>query len=405
MKSKKLKGFTLIELIIVLAIFGLLIMGALQLVDPVSKIATRTSTRENNSAAVDNVKQYLEGSLRYAQYINVFSNEYNNAIYSNWGSFNSGNCHISGGVAYTGTAQEKREAAMKAFVEKYFDGREGPDFCNKCTNCNAGKYSSCTDSGKHFLPLRVTVRAIEIDNASGGSIREYMYDFESGNSFKKSDGNVVREVKPGKALLGNGTNPINPIYINQNFYFKLGYNRLTADGVSGKTYPYSSNLSSTPPKDKTIYWANIEDEKEIGGTNAAYPISSKQFGITIATYSDRFNSSGKGLVFQSPMALTNSSMALTNINTNNNNKLRDYYKVARTLPDGAAKKEAHPVQGPAFQVYRYGNDYSGNGDIVSMQEQAYGIALLGSDTIRDHMDKIFIIYVLPSDLHYEDFVK
>jgi len=63
------------------------------------------------------------------------------------------------------------------------------------------------------------------------------------------------------------------------------------------------------------------------------------------------------------------------------------------------------VQGPAFQVYRYGNDYSGNGDIVSMQEQAYGIALLGSDTIRDHMDKIFIIYVLPSDLHYEDFVK
>ena len=36
MKQKQLKGFTLVELVVVMAIFSMIMFGALQLMDPVS---------------------------------------------------------------------------------------------------------------------------------------------------------------------------------------------------------------------------------------------------------------------------------------------------------------------------------------------------------------------------------
>ena len=43
MKQKQLKGFTLVELVVVMAIFSMIMFGAMQLMDPVSKIFQRTS--------------------------------------------------------------------------------------------------------------------------------------------------------------------------------------------------------------------------------------------------------------------------------------------------------------------------------------------------------------------------
>lgn len=76
MKRTKAKGFTLIELIVVVAIFSMIMFGALQLMDPVSKIFQRTSNYETSAATVDNVKRYIEGSVRYADFINVYEGSY-----------------------------------------------------------------------------------------------------------------------------------------------------------------------------------------------------------------------------------------------------------------------------------------------------------------------------------------
>ena len=46
MKQKQLKGFTLVELVVVMAIFSMIMFGAMQLMDPVSKIFQRTSNYE-----------------------------------------------------------------------------------------------------------------------------------------------------------------------------------------------------------------------------------------------------------------------------------------------------------------------------------------------------------------------
>lgn len=72
MKKKVLKGFTLIELIIVMAIFSLLMLGAMSLVDPVSKIYKHSNDFERTYSYVDNIQNYLQGSLQYADNIWIY---------------------------------------------------------------------------------------------------------------------------------------------------------------------------------------------------------------------------------------------------------------------------------------------------------------------------------------------
>ena len=66
MKNKILKGFTLVELIVVIAIFSILMTGALALVDPVSKINKSSSDFEKTYAYVDNIQDYIKTSVQYA---------------------------------------------------------------------------------------------------------------------------------------------------------------------------------------------------------------------------------------------------------------------------------------------------------------------------------------------------
>ena len=75
MKKKILKGFTLIELIIVLAIFSVLMIAAMSLVDPVSRIFSHSQTYEQTYAYVDNIQNYLEDSLKFADNLWVYQGD------------------------------------------------------------------------------------------------------------------------------------------------------------------------------------------------------------------------------------------------------------------------------------------------------------------------------------------
>ena len=76
MKKRKFKGFTLIELIIVMAIFSLLMVGAMSLIDPISKIHSRANTGENSYAYVDNIQNYLQDSLEYSDHLWVVQGDF-----------------------------------------------------------------------------------------------------------------------------------------------------------------------------------------------------------------------------------------------------------------------------------------------------------------------------------------
>jgi prepilin-type N-terminal cleavage/methylation domain-containing protein len=67
LKNKaKLKGFTLVELIVVVAIFGLIMTAALSIMKPVGDLFVSTSKYETARANSDNVRQYIEENLKYA---------------------------------------------------------------------------------------------------------------------------------------------------------------------------------------------------------------------------------------------------------------------------------------------------------------------------------------------------
>lgn len=70
--KKRKSGFTLVELIIVMAIFSILLVGAISLVGPVQKIFKNTSHSEKIGSYINNTQKYIEDSLKYAEYLWVY---------------------------------------------------------------------------------------------------------------------------------------------------------------------------------------------------------------------------------------------------------------------------------------------------------------------------------------------
>ena len=72
-KTKMLKGFTLVELVVVMAIFSMIMFGALALILPVSNQFRSTVKFENVRSNLDNIRLYIEGSLRYADRVHIYT--------------------------------------------------------------------------------------------------------------------------------------------------------------------------------------------------------------------------------------------------------------------------------------------------------------------------------------------
>lgn len=71
--NKKLKGFTLVELIVVIALFAMIMFGAMSLLGPVSNQFRSTVKYENVRANLDNTRLYIEGKLRYADRVWIYT--------------------------------------------------------------------------------------------------------------------------------------------------------------------------------------------------------------------------------------------------------------------------------------------------------------------------------------------
>lgn len=74
-KKTMKKGFTLIELVVVMAIFSILLVGVMSLTGPVSKMMQSASLSEKTYSYAHNIQVYLQGKLEYADNLYVYTSD------------------------------------------------------------------------------------------------------------------------------------------------------------------------------------------------------------------------------------------------------------------------------------------------------------------------------------------
>jgi prepilin-type N-terminal cleavage/methylation domain-containing protein len=161
-KRKTVKGFTLIELIVVMAIFGIVMAAAMSLMKPVSDMAILADVRDSGTAQVNSISSYLQTQLGAVEYLMVT----NDATLSTTVTYTDkdGNDHTIPAVAYDSTTGNPVEPKMNdyvnAYVRRYYEGvlKKGSQV-NGTLTYGTGK-----------------VHALMVDNTNGGILTEWIYD-------------------------------------------------------------------------------------------------------------------------------------------------------------------------------------------------------------------------------------
>lgn len=319
-KRKKFKGFTLIELIIVMAIFAILMVAVMRVINPLSRMMKKASIQEANSAAVDNMKRYFEGSLRYAEAVETFEG----CLVDNTGK--SYTDYSTSELALLG-ASNNEEAAVINFLDNHYTDKTIPGSENQF-------------EGK--------VRMLKIDNGAGGAVTEYEWDFTAGYTYQQYDinGNKIQK----QALKDDGSlafedDGVTPLYIDDlgvvhaeldnrqefnnvinsvyyedySFFFTPGYNEMQT--IFDSTVVNS--LFNTDDDDASDYYASVQPILAPNG-NTYGSFTPDMFSLSVITYKKdapradlpddpNTTESEEAPAFKSPFALSNINMSLVNI--------------------------------------------------------------------------------------------
>lgn len=402
MKKKKLKGFTLIELIIVMAIVSIIMAAVMILVDPVSKMMKKASIQEANSAAVDNVKRYIEGNLRHAT-----------AIEAHLGALTD----IDGSALDTSS-----EGAKVASLEKVAKNFADQYYLNRAKDDNT--------------PYQGKIHVLEIDNTNAGRINEYTIDFEAGYTVSEPDalGNFTTKVNVWSKLedwdhTGVGADPTYPAYIKKeanvinptyyedySFFIEPGYKDLSATDIAASdSRNYVAELQ-TIERDRV----NVDGTPVLkaDGTIETYTVESftpNMFAMSIVTYKnsgiypktadDPSTTEDETRLFESPAAVSNISMSLVNVNSNfkSANNLRTYYGPVRYNGTGTYAGAPNTIMTPSTPVDLEGND--GNWDYKKLDVLLTGSGYTQNQSLwsikntnEASSPNLYFVYTLPDAL-------
>ena len=355
--NRKLKGFTLIELIVVMAIFGILMVAVMQILNPLNKISKRATIQEANAAAVDNIKNYMESSLRYADCIEV-----------NVGALTDNNGNFLRDTTVYPQAKLNSTFGVKSLTPGVSDVTPEEAFViNFLDNHYSNRVQPNTDDSA--VPTGGRVRLLKIDNANGGVISEKEWSWNAGFTYTKfyedetefegetyhkgdimkkldAEGHVVNDIGRVNASItskSSDTSVINPVYYDYySFYIAPGYNNI-------ETVFDNSELTGFDTSDDTAddYYAALKPAKSAKG-NTYTDFSKEMFSLSVVTYKNDKDSDDAPLyrgtasqkdendetqtyeAFQSPFALSNVNMSLVNITSQfSQNKGTDNYGPVR----------------------------------------------------------------------------
>lgn len=366
-KQKKLKGFTLIELIIVLAIFGVILSVVMSLLDPASKIMKKASTRERTAAYADNISEYITNSITYAKFIRVYD-----------GGFCSNDLSPLSGTL---VAQEQ-EAALDLVGEMLNDA------CDRNGNPVTGKV--------HILKFINTPVSDADVNLEEGKIYESVYDFKVGARITELQADPLNPGGPlvevdllntPPEILNNATyvpvinrDVINPEHFEDYcYYYKKGY--YTLDPIEDPDNYSKEGITSFAPVPVVYYNAlnkirNISDMKHtlnISVISYAKDKGGKIEGVENKTTSEEVT------LFRAPAHLNSASMALVNAKKVDENEAVMYIKPGRNPDDEYKVDTSLPFEhakdadfGDAYWEY--------------------------TPTFTGVSDNLYIVYIMPNEM-------
>lgn len=193
MKNKVLKGFTLIELIIVLAIFSIILTLVMSFIDPATRLMKSTSVKEKTGAYVDNVSEYIENSLHYAKFVHIYE------------------------------GKEPSVYQIRDIVSKNFNGAV-----------------TIKDNSGTPYPVEGNARVLKFDNTDG-QIYERVYTFTAQDS---TMGSIDFDALMPSTPVQDWTPVLNPEHFEDySFYYKAGYYTLEPIvSADNKPENYKSHL-------------------------------------------------------------------------------------------------------------------------------------------------------------------
>lgn len=374
-KKRKPKGFTLIELIIVLAIFSIILTLVMSFIDPVAKLMSKASIKERTAAYVDNIEEYVDNSIHYAKFVRVYNGGFTDAVDE--------------------AVSTDEATAVKSFVDWFLGGVVDPD-----GNPITGK--------AHVMKLinnDVDLDSNGVVDLQAGRIYESVYDFTAAESYEKfvgtgtfdADGNEImkREVhiRPGGAdsvitAVSQNKPSINPEHFKDyNYYYKLGFYNLESIPSTNPAYLDAG---------KRAYYSKLNPMTDGAGDKIEYDSNTgKNFALNVVAYQNQTGGKtsvsyeeGEGAakvtvtedVFKSPCHMSTASMAFINAIRTNEATSAPFYKL-KTKNDGSLDKTA---------------DDKVQFEAINSVDMGLAFRLM-KPTAGD--GNIYIVYILPEEIY------
>lgn len=295
-EKKTLKGFTLVELVIVLAIFSVILALVMSFIDPVSNLMKNTSIRERTAAYSDNISEYVDNSLHYAKYMYVYE----------------------GGLFKFGHPDQPAslEEVAKDLIKNNLDG--------------------AVDKKKHAIGGKV--RIMKFNNAQykghAGQISEGVWEFTCGDSTATPAVEPIIKDVGGNYFTPTLNNVLNQEYFeNYNYYYSIGYYDFKAyetaeSGTFGKQNTHNSRLIQRTDTAGHDMEAKIEN----------FPVNivayNKDAGSRFTDYEKDADgnpvASSAFTAFKSPSHMSTVSMALVNAMYVGKADVVDFYRFDTT---------------------------------------------------------------------------
>ena len=328
MNRKVKKGFTLVELIVVMAIFSILMVGVMAITKPVSAIFRNTSISEKTYSYANNIQTYLQGKLEYSENLIVTT---------------TSNMDIDGDG-------DVDDADIAGWAERYRASHYQPTFGTPPVQMSAVGYN-----GHDVVYLKGKVHVLRLLNNDDttlnlkrGEITHRVFDFDTKTP--------IATLAPYPAEKSE----LNPAFFDAqdsayNFSYALGASNLTV--VPTPTGGDSNEIYRALDKDY---------ENDNSGINAnkldLTIVLDKKTGGSVDETRVKNSSTFSYRAFRSPVAIQIANLPLTNIAARNR-RIATPVGVARPLFNNSTKVVTEADPSDAVQCgkgFAWGDQYFSN---------------------------------------------